>query len=483
MENLALLVRQLASHDTELEWLEFKVNNWSPEMIGEDISALANAATYCGKNRGYMVFGVEDGTHAIVGTNFYHTTTKVKGQELLSWLRTMLSPHVEFEFHDVTIEDKHVVILIIYKATHHPVAFQKVDYIRVGSYTKKLSDHPSMASKLWGQLHETPFEQLHAKSNLSAPEALGLLSYPTYFDLLNLPLPTSQDGLMECMLREAIIAQQDNGQYAITNLGAILFARQLSDFPQLNRKAIRVVQYKSDQRLEILKHYQGTRGYVIEFEGLIQYIEALLPSQEIIHNALRSTVSAYPSLALREAIANALIHQDFNLTGTGPVIELLDSRIEITNPGESLIDIYRIIDNPPKSRNEALASFMRRLGMCEELGTGWDKIVHACETQRLPAPKITLYNENMKVTLFAKMPFPSISTEDRLRACYHHACITYTANQGGITNATLRERFGLPQSSSASVSRLIREAVAEGLIKPLDPTTAPRHMQYLPYWA
>ena len=158
------------------------------------------------------------------------------------------------------------------------------------------------------------------------------------------------------------------------------------------------------------------------------------------------------------------------------------NRIEITNPGIPLVDIARIIDNPPKSRNENLASLMRRLRMCEELGTGWDKIVIACELFQLPAPKIEVYESSTKVTLYSEMSFSNIAPEDKLRACYLHACIKQVQGEQ-LTNSSLRERFGLKESSSGSVSRLIKEAVEIGLIKPLDPTTAPRYMKYIPAWA
>ena len=115
------------------------------------------------------------------------------------------------------------------------------------------------------------------------------------------------------------------------------------------------------------------------------------------------------------------IHQDLSISGTGPVVEIFDNRIEITNAGIPLVNIDRIIDNPPKSRNEKLASLMRRLKMCEELGTGWDKIVIACEISQLPAPKIELFETSTRVTLYSELPYTNMSPEDKLRACYLHA--------------------------------------------------------------
>lgn len=284
------------------------------------------------------------------------------------------------------------------------------------------------------------------------------------------------------MLEEGVIAKQDNGLYAITNLGAILFAKHISDFSRISRKAIRVVQYQGNSRLNMLKEDVGGKGYAVGFEELIKFIEALLPAQELITGALREKKSTYPILAVREAVANALIHQDFSVTGTGPVVEIFENRIEVTNPGTPLIDVRRIIDNPPKSRNEKLAALMRRLRMCEELGTGWDKIVITCELYQLPAPKIEVFEDNTRVTLFSEIPFSSMSMEDKLWACYLHACIKHVQGEQ-LTNSSLRERFGLGNSAAATISRLIKEAVMTGIIKPLDPTTAPRYMKYIPVWA
>ena len=482
MENLDKLVKELCKLPNETQWVEFKHNNYRPEMIGQDISALANSAALHEKSCAYMLWGVHDETHEIVGTQYNLQTLKKGNQEIENWLRSLLSKNADFEFHMVQIDGKDVGVLIIYRAANQTVMFEKVDYVRVGSYTKKLSEYPAMQAQLWDRLRNSKFEERFAKQDLDMVTALGMLEYPTYFDLVKIPQPTNAEGICHYMEEESILVKQDNGLYAITNLGAILFAKRLSDFPRLSRKAVRVVQYKGSNRLNMLKEYDGTKGYAVGFEGLLGFVDALLPTAEVIAGALREKKTAYPSLAIREAVGNALIHQDFSIPGTGPVVEIFDGRIEITNPGTPMVDIKRIVDNPPRSRNEKLAELMRRLRICEELGTGWDKIVISCELNMLPAPRIDLYEENTKVTLYAEMPFSSISAEDKLWACYLHACIKQVQNEQ-LTNTSLRERFGLKQSSSGSASRLIKEAVSAGLIKPLDPDTAPRYMRYLPYWA
>ncbi len=482
MENLDKLVLELCKAPNETPWLEFKHNNYNPEMIGKDICALANGATLHDKQFAYMIWGVDDETHEILGTNKNLHNIKVGGEELESWLRRMLSNNANFEFHSVNMNNIQVSVLIIYNATSRPVMFSKVEYIRVGSYTKKLNDYPELASQLWDKLKNIKFEENIAKSDLDLSTALNYLDYSCYFDLLSEAIPSDNEKIAHYLLEENILVKQDNALYSITNLGAILFAKKLDNFPKLSRKAIRVAQYKGNNKIDLLKEYVGNRGYAVGFENLVSFIEALLPSKEIIDGALRRTETAYPSLAIREIVANAIIHQDFSASGTSPIIEIFDTKIETTNPGTPLVDVLRIIDNPPRSRNEKLASLMRRMHICEELGTGWDKIILACELQRLPAPKITVYEDSTRVTLFSEKPFTSISHEDKIWSLYLHACIKYVQNEE-LTNTSLRKRFGVKESSSASISRLISDAVSRKLIKPLDPNTAPRYMKYVPIWA
>ena len=356
------------------------------------------------------------------------------------------------------------------------------EYIRVGSYTRKLRDLPAMKAQLWDRLRNTNFEMQNAKHDLTLNEAFGLIDYSAYFKLRRLPLPSDNESIAHYLLEENILTHQDNGKYTITNLGGITLARDLSSFPRLERKAIRIVKYEGSSRVRMLKEVILDKGYAICMEEALTYIYAMTPTSEDIKGVYRETEFAYPPTAIREVLANALIHQDLTVTGAGTTIEIFDARIEVTNPGIPLVDINRIIDNPPKSRNEKLSRLMRRFNLCEELGTSWDKIVTETEAMQLPAPKMVTYAENTRVVLYSNIPFTMIPREEKLRAAYQHSSIRYLQNDA-MTNKTLRERFGLPDSYSASISRLIKEAVKEQLIKPLDEATSNRYIRYIPAWA
>ena len=190
----------------------------------------------------------------------------------------------------------------------------------------------------------------------------------------------------------------------------------------------------------------------------------------------------YPELAIRELVANAIIHQNFFMQGTSPMIEIFTDRMEITNPGVPLIDKSRFVDHPPISRNEKLASFMRRIGVCEERGSGYDKVVAQTEHYQLPAPDIELYENHTKVTLFSHMEYAKMSKMDRQRACYLHACLK-RVNRDFMTNASLRERFNIDAKNSSMISRLLNETCEAKLIKISEDSTSDKNRKYLPYWA
>jgi predicted HTH transcriptional regulator len=400
-EFLASLLTELRNLPKETEWAEFKHQNDTPDEIGEYLSALANSAALTGKVTAYMVWGIDDKTHDIIGTTFSPSTQKIGNEELESWLLRLLSPKINFHFHELTIDDKRVVILEIGAAFRHPVQFKKAEFIRVGSYKKKLKDFPEKERELWRVFDKKPFEREIAADNIPAEDVLKYIDYPAYFDLLKRPLPEFREGILSALESDEMICKAKGGKWNITNLGAILFAKHLSDFKNLKRKAVRVILYKGDSRVETLKEQEGTKGYASGFEGLIGFVSNLLPGNEIIEKVFRKEVPMFPELAIRELVANAIIHQDFYATGTAPMIEIFDRRMEITNPGLPLVKTERFLDSPPKSRNEVIASFMRRIGVCEERGSGVDKVVSQTELYQLPAPLFETKEEHTCAVLFS----------------------------------------------------------------------------------
>lgn len=479
---LISLVNELCALPGETEWVEFKLNRADPTDIGEYISALANAAALVGKAYSYLVWGVRNNDHGLEGTTFDPHKEKVGNEELENWLLRLLEPKIDFRFLNVVVNEKPIVLLEITRATRHPVRFSGQEYIRVGSYKRKLKDFPEKERELWRIFDKVPFEDCVAAEHKSAQEVLQLLDYPTFFDLLEQQLPANQDRILEALSQDRLIRRCEAGGWDITNLGAILFAKRLDSFHSLRRKAVRVIQYRGQGRTETIKEQGGAKGYACGFEGLVGYINGLLPANEIIEQALRKSVPMFPELAVRELLVNALIHQDLFMTGVGPTVEIFQDRIEITNPGEPLVDVQRFVDTPPRSRNENLASLMRRFRICEERGSGIDKVVSQVELFQLPAPLFETPVGFTRAVLFAHKPLNEMDKADRIRACYLHACLRYVMREE-MTNTSLRARFGVEDRNRAIVSRIIREALEAGMIIPAEKEAAPKLMRYLPYWA
>lgn len=479
---LAKVVRELAQLSQETSWVEFKENNAKPEEIGEYLSALSNSATLEEQEHGYLIWGVRDSDHEIVGTGVDPAVAKHGNEDLYAWLLRGLSPQVHFRFEELLIDGQRVVLLQVERATHEPVKFNGAAWIRIGSYKKRLDQNPDYARRLWQAFETTPYELRAAAENLTSEEVTTLIDYPAYFDLMKRSLPAQANQILHMLAADRMIVKRPGDGWNITNLGALLFAKNLDNFPVLARKAPRVVQYADNSRIETIKEQVGRRGYASGFSGLLEYINNLLPSNEVIEKALRTTVSMYPDLAVRELVANALIHQDFSLRGTGPLIEIFKSRVEISNPGKPLVDPDRFIDIPPRSRNEALAAVMRRVGICEERGSGWDKVAFEIEFHQLPAPRIAVTEDHTKVTLYAYQSLNEMNREDRIRAIYLHAALRYV-NGERVTNTSIRERFNIDTHNSARASRLIKEALDAGFIELRDPEAPPKLRDYVPFWA
>ena len=245
-ELLSEIVHDLRKLPAEAEWVEFKHNNDNPEEIGEYISALSNSAAFFGKTNAWMVWGIDNETHAILGTSFAPETAKRGGEALENWLLRLLNPKISFYFHSILIEEKRIVLMEICPAVRHPTQFSGAEYIRIGSHKKKLKDFPDKERELWRVLDHVRFEQEVAADNVSSDEVLRLLDYPAYYGLLKLPLPESNMEILTTLEDEDFIRSGNGGHWDILNLGAILFAKRLEDFRSLKRKAIRVVLYKGN---------------------------------------------------------------------------------------------------------------------------------------------------------------------------------------------------------------------------------------------
>lgn len=480
------LVGHLRSLSRETEWLELKHNNTDPQEIGEYVSALANGAALHRQPNAFLLWGIEDGSHNLLGTTFRPGQAKKGNEALENWLLHLLTPRIDCRFREGDVDGKHVVLLEIQPASHQPVGFSGIEYIRVGEYKKKLKDFPEKERSLWALFAEKPFEVGIALSSVSAADVVSLLDCASAFRLLGVPEPESREAALQRLSAEKVVVPQPGDRFGITNVGAVLFASDLRRFDRLGRKAPRVVIYQGDNKTKTVKEHPDPAsdaprpGYAVGFETLLAWINDQLPQNEQVGQALRKKVRLYPEVAVREVVANALIQQDFNITGTGPMIELFDGRLEVTNPGLPLVEPLRFIDEPPRSRNEALAGLMRRMNFCEERGSGIKKVIAAVEEYQLPAPDFRTTPQHTIVVLYAPREFAQMDSQERIRACYQHACLWYVSGKE-MGNASLRDRLKIEKRNYSSASQVIRATIQAGLVRKAGGSR--KDATYLPFWA
>lgn len=476
---VATLETSLGSVPHELNELDWK-HSLSPkkERMAQHLSAFANYP-----DGGVMVFGVDEQSGTLRGTS--ETESQSIIGQLANLGREAVEPPVSLDHAIVEFRGVALLFVQVRESKVKPVHLcgKPLDhcYIRSGGSTRKASRQEVGALML--NSRNPRWEELRATTLLRPDAVLEKLDTESVLRLLNRPVPDSAEETPQWLAGEKFIEPDGSGYY-ITNVGAIAAARRLAEFDGLERKRIRVIRYKGLNKVESIDEMVGQKGYAVGFEGLIAYLGRLLPHSEVIEAALRREVTVYPEIALRELIANALIHQDFTIPGTAPMIEIFADRIEFTNPGAlpPSKKIDRLIGTTPESRNELLAAAFRRYHICEERGTGFMKVVASVELYGLP-PVVFEQGENyFKVTLYAPRKFSDMSQTERIEACYQHAVLKYLSS-GAMTNTSLRERFKLAESQRSPISRLIRDALEAGRIKRKDPhATSSKFTEYLPYW-
>lgn len=460
------LWRQARSEHQRLEFKEAKTQ-FDSRRLHKYCVAIAN------EGGGHLLMGIADQPpREVVGTSA-HMDVITSAEHLFE----VLGFRVDVE--EVMHPDGRVVVF------HIPSRPRGTAYNLEGAYWMRSGEELVPMSedhlrRIFAEGAPDPLEE-HLASGLDAQGVVERLDTQTYFELMGLPYPTDQQGVIDRLVNERLVDRMAEG-LAVRKLAALLLAKRLSDFPEVARKVPRVVVYSGNNKLETKLDQPGTKGYAVGFRGLIKFIMSQLPQNEVIEDALRKEVKLVPEIVIRELVANALIHQDLNLTGTSVMVEIYADRVEISNPGEPIVPVERFIDGY-QSRNERLADIMRRLGICEEKSSGVDKVVNATEVFQLPAPDFRVSHRRTEVVIYGPRDIEQMDRADRIRACYQHCALKWVMKER-MTNQSLRERFKLPESKVTIASQILAATQEAGLIKPDEKAGSSRKFaRYLPYWA
>lgn len=464
MDNLNKILQQ-----SENEHIEFKLasNQYDETKLMKYCIALAN------EKGGQLLLGVNDNKQ-IKGTAAFRDIGATKSKILKKL-------HFRVEIYEIDTEKGRVLIFDI---PSRPIG---TPLNHNGSYLMRSGEElvAMTAEQLQRIFSEgkPDFELQIARSGLQNDEVVSLLDIQSYFDMMQLPLPETREAILDRFEREKLIVKK-NSVYDITNLGAVLFAKDLRIFDDLARKAVRIIVYDGNSKIKTKRDMTETRGYAVGFVSIVQYIMSQLPASEVIEDALRDNASVFPELAIRELVANAIIHQDFTLSGNSVMVEIYDNRIEISNPGQPIITVDRFIDEY-QSRNEKLADVMRRLRICEEKGSGIDKALFEIELFQLPALDIRVSETRTTLVIQTPKSLDDMDKSERKRSCYQHCSLKYVMGEK-MTNQSFRERLGLSDAKAGVdiASKVIRETLSDDMIRLNDTESkSKRYAKYIPFWA
>lgn len=380
-------ILELCEYSDEQEWLEFKENWFQPDALGEYISAMSNAAAFHYRNEAYFVWGINDSTHEIVGTNF-NPYQDYKQEPYQNFLARNLSPSINFRFEETEIDSKRVVVLIIPAAEEIPTAFKDKRFIRIGSAKNNIKNYPKREIQLFkilsGQV-ET-IETLPSKyQDLTFRKLFGY--YGSRGIVLN-----------EKTFEKNLSLRNKNGEYN-------LLAQLLSDDSHIPLRVSIFEGKTKGTNLFSVREF-GNNCLLYTLDNLLQYGDVLNIIQADEKNRIveRKEVPLFDDKAFREAIINAVLH-NYWVSGNEPMISVFSDRMEILSrgaipPGQTKEGFY-LGESVPV--NEKLSEIFLQLHISEKSGRGVPKIV---ETYGKEA--ITFRENSIVVTI----PFRKVHEAD-----------------------------------------------------------------------
>lgn len=408
LENLLSLARQRQSAG-ETEWMEFKTNigeshcSITYEGVGSYISGLSNSACLKYESHGYLILGVEDGTWNVVGTNLKMPTAKYGNQDYELWLRKNCSPIIPFEIEEFKYEEKHVVIFEIQAAAGEPVNFKGAAYVRVGSNLTKLKDFPNFVRQIYNSQKDWSAEIVKdATFSDLDPEAVkkARKMYAKKHEDLTEEMESWDDIKF---LNKAKITKQ--GQ--ITNAAILLLGRTESEH-FISPAVARIRWIYKDSRGDERDFSIETCPFVVATDtiyGKIRNWKYRYINPELL-SLVPDELDTYDPFVIREALNNAIAHQDYSCYGMINVIEEED-RLIFTNLGSFIpSSIKNVLTNDAPEehyRNRFLATAMVELGMVDTIGSGIRRMFNKQRERLFPMPDYEFSDNRVKVTIIGKV--------------------------------------------------------------------------------
>ena len=403
-ETLQAMVKDFLSYPTEISWLEFKVGNDDPDRIGRYAAGMANAACAAKQSFAYLVWGIKDGTHEIVGTDFDQEKLKCGNQPLPIWLKTVLRPDIDIGFYPLTYEGKRLVVMEIEAAYRQPIAYKGTELIRVGSALTELSKQPSDAAKIY--------------QTVGQDWTAGVIPEATIDDLDEKALKVARERYAEKHSGDAF-ADEINEWDTITFLNK----SGLADKGKLTRSAIILLgkpeaahlvapavpkitwQLLDDDKMPLDYKHFGT-PLLLAIDKVFARIRNLTLREMPSFTLFPVEIPQYDVWVFREALHNCIGHEDW-LRCCGIKVTEYNGRLVIANAGDfapgSIDNVLSSNELPVYFRNQHLLDVMVELKMIDTIGSGIRRMFMTQGKRMMPLPDYDLSNRYVTLTLTGKI--------------------------------------------------------------------------------
>lgn len=369
--------------EKESKLIEFKEKLTDWHKIIKTCIAFANGAG------GEIVIGVKDETREIIGISrkdeddFY--------ESIPNKIFDSISPTIIPDIYEKNFDDFNVFIIRIHAGGRRPYYLKnegplKGVYVRVGPHNRKL-----------------PPEEIEELLKLSRGVNFDseLIDVPIDVIKKSMALLDLYDGKVSLALleREGIVKKDTNGRVFVTRAAVLMFADAPEEY--IPEATIICTLFKGDTGRDIIQTREITGAIPTLAYEAIQVINSWL-EKDFLHKKVRYAGKVpVPSIAIREAIVNALVHRKYSIAGAVK-IAVFENRIEIFSPGQfpGTITPENLGDGSTFLRNPLLAKFARKLRLIEKLGSGIKTIFEECKKAQIRRPEFFENGDFVKVVFY-----------------------------------------------------------------------------------
>ena len=450
--------------------LEFKAadkGHFSVDKLGMHCCAIANAGGGC------ILLGITDKEREVVGTNSYPEPKEVEAA-----VADNLTPAIRVEIRAVEFRQKRVVVVRVPPRTSgRLIRHKRTPYTRIGEQTREMQDN-----EINRILTEPKTHWLYevCLPDQGAEEVMALLDVKSFYRMIDKPMPSDLSLVMQNLADECILVpKKAKRRFSISRMGVLLLAHSIKKCsPEMAEKRVRIIRFEGVSKSEIAFSYDYDKGYASGFEDMLDMaVEQIAYQAEDMQG---SAAEIAPQLAIRELLANAIIHQDFERNAQ-VILRIFSDEVELINPGASLVNSDFMMQHS-ESRNIGLLGLMRKFGLAEHATSGVEKVVAAIEESKSSPPEFKFQDGFTDVKLYRNADYKTMSSSTRKTAGHQH-CLLRHARKSVMTNASLRERFGLNEDARKEIAQLLKELVEDQKIKPAPGRPgAKKSAGYIPYW-